>query len=287
MVSCYTVAGMDPLASDPSKVTGIPGSSDGSLPDTGRPDADGSVTGSPEVPTTDWVITESRSPLPWVLAALGILAALGLVAAFLLRGSDDPDDRVATDAASGLDREVERRGGLSPAPGGGSAGEPSEPEVPSTEAPSVGNLILDDAHPATRALEEAVGAPHRARSVSIYPTYAFLEYQDPENPAHIDELTWRDGRVEGPEPVPLMGREDVPSQLFTLGDVNLEAVPALARRALDEFALENGEVTHVIIDRFFGGDGSVMIRVYVSDVERGGGGYLLADAEGNYVSTMD
>ncbi len=271
VVSCYTIRVMDPAVPDPYDRTGDPGMP-GSPPDAGQ-----------------WVVTDGRSPLPWVLAVAGILAVLGVGALFLLRGDGEAEDRVETDAPSGFEQGPERAGGLAPAPtgelSGEPTGEPSEASTPSPEMPPVGNLILESALPAFRSLEEAVGQPYRTRSFAIYPTYAFLEFRDPENAAHIDELTWRDGRVEGPEPVALSGSEDIESELFTLGDVNLDAIPALARRALDEFALEDGEVTHVIVDRFFGADGRVTMRVYVSDPERGGGGYLLAGADGTYMRT--
>lgn len=248
--------------------------------------------GVPAPPSeAEWVVTEKRSPLPWLLAAAGVIGILGLVGVLVLRDDGDSDDRVETRAPSGFDREA-GAGGLAPAATGQQSGEPSgepssEPsDAPRPETPPAGNLILDSAQPAARALEEAVGQPHKARAFSIYPTYAFLEYRDPENPAHIDELTWRDGRVEGPEPVMLTGSEDLDAEVFTLADVNLDAIPALARRAIDEFALEHGEVTHVIVDRFFGADGRVTMRVYVSDPVRGGGGYLLAAADGTYMRTM-
>jgi hypothetical protein len=64
-------------------------------------------------------------------------------------------------------------------------------------------------------------------------------------------------------------------------------IPDLASRALDELAVEGGVVTHVIIDRFFGlDDGGVAIRVYVTNPERGGGGYLLARRDGTVVRVV-
>jgi hypothetical protein len=73
---------------------------------------------------------------------------------------------------------------------------------------------------------------------------------------------------------------DYTEELFSLGEVDLTMVPALAQQAIDGFALTEGEVSHVIVDRFFFLEGELAIRVYVSDPERGGGGYLVARSDG-------
>lgn len=255
-----------------------------------------------------------------VVRVVGVVAVL-LGAAVIMSGcgSSDGDDTQAVDAESGFSNDTdsdsdagdgeEVAGGLDPAASrtddadDGPKGEPSDAQgepsaqttVPATEAPDTappttvaayGNLILDDASPALDGFAAAIGDDYQATELVLYPTYAILRYQDPAAPENIDSRTWRDGNVDEADPVGLTA-DGYAETLFAPGDVSFDAIPGLAQEAIDGFALANSEVSHVIIDRFFGmDDGSIAIRVYVSDPDRGGGGYLLARADGTVVELI-
>jgi hypothetical protein len=225
-----------------------------------------------------------------VVAVVAVLGVIGLVVwgAFALLGGSGGDDAgdgtveaVATTAAS--------RGGESQ-----TAEEPA-PEVPATPAAPVPapvvppDLLLSDPTPAIQQLAAAIGAPYRAEELVLYSGYAILDYQDPSATTHIDTRTWREGVVDAPEPVMLPSGFDaeVEADLFDPAEVRFDLVPSLVDQAIRAFpALERAVASHVIIDRFRPFDDRVNLRVYVSDPDRGGGGYARFLADGTFVEVV-
>jgi hypothetical protein len=225
-----------------------------------------------------------------VVAVVAVLGVIGLVVwgAFALLGGSGGDDAgdgtvdaVATTAASG--------GGES------QTAEDPAPEVPATPAPPVPapvvppDLLLSDPTPAIQQLAAAIGAPYRAEELVLYSGYAILDYQDPAVTTHIDTRTWREGVVDAPEPVMLPSGFDaeVEADLFDPAEVRFDLVPSLVDQAIGAFStLERAVASHVIIDRFRPFDDRVNIRVYVSDPDRGGGGYVRFLADGTFVEVV-
>jgi hypothetical protein len=267
------------------------------------------LPGSPPGPAA------GRSARALLIAVVAVLAvaviAIGAVV-LLTSGDDGGDERVAAADESGFgDAEptsptADGRGGLAPAgaedadpgaervevpageedpddaiPMGEPTGEPSEQT--STTGADV-DLIHDGASAAFDDLLGEVGRDAEVVEVVIYDNYLIAEYQDRAGSEDIDRRIWREGVVEDSEPV---GFSDDETMWFSPDEVDLAVVPELAEQALDEFAIDGGVVSHVIVDRFFGlEDGGVAIRVYVSHPERGGGGYLLARADGSVVDVV-
>lgn len=126
------------------------------------------------------------------------------------------------------------------------------------------------------AFQEAIGGPAtRFAEVLIYPDYAFAEAQDPTIPSHLDEYSWRSGEVGDPQPEP--NDPQLESQLFGSADVDWTTIATVASAAPALLSVEQGEVSHIIVDRwsFATGSSPVVVRVYVSGPR--GGGYLEAD----------
>jgi hypothetical protein len=255
-----------------------------------------------DLPPTGPVISERPSRLPWILGAIAAAVLLTLVAVVLFVGSDGEDNKtadVATESAFDADDEIQR-GGLDPVDTTVVATESSEgvdattasdteglgdPQgEPSEQEPEAVDLLVDGAEPAISDLGAAIGVDTALVEIVVYDTYAITEYQNPDEPANVDRVIWRDGTVSDPEPVGFS--EDYSDVLFMVDEVDLSALPALAQEAIEGFDIEGGVVTHAIIDRFFGMDGELAVRVYVSHPERGGGGYLLARADGTVVELV-
>ena len=237
-------------------------------------------TGGGPVLTTDPVISESGPRTTrWLMVAISVvILAVGVGAAILLWPDGDDDDTAAT--AEGDDSGLSVGTG-GPSDDGGPGPGPADPEDPDgpddPEQPGApADLIQTDPIPALAGFRQAIGAPFLARSLVLYDEYAILEYQDPEAPTHIDRRTWWADRMDGPSPVSLSQgfTPDVEAELFDLGDVRFPRVPAMADEALAAFeSLENPVVSHVIVDKVFSDD-DIVVRVYVNDPERGGGGYV-------------
>lgn len=133
------------------------------------------------------------------------------------------------------------------------------------------------------------GNPVRVKEIVLYEDWANIDVQVPDQPTYLDEYVWRGGDgVSGPEPQDLMGTEpeELEDYLFDLSELDPTKIPAMVDQGLAQFPEEGMEVTHVIIDRFLPFDTRVLIRVYVSHPERGGGGYVEFTPDGGFVETM-
>jgi hypothetical protein len=102
-----------------------------------------------------------------------------------------------------------------------------------------------------------------------------VEVQDAAVPAHVDRFTFEDGALGDPEPVPVgRSQKRLEAQLFPLADVDLRLLPQLLADAKERARTEDGQVTHVRIERTdrYGdteGWGRPVMRVHV-DGPRGG-----------------
>lgn len=219
----------------------------------------------------------------------GFLLLLGLVVSALLcagliaiwPADDEPEVTAGADLFAGFDDAVP-----------GATGEPSRnptgfpvPEVPGApDRPSV-SLFEGGAAGAVAEVLAAAGQPSRFIELTVYPTYLFVAYVDPAQPANIDERQWRDGVVGEAKPNPIDDRVDAETEpeLFTLEGVDLGIVPQLVADAATRYGMPV-EITHIIVDRFLPFDERVLFRVYASPSDgRSGGGYVSYDTAGNLV----
>jgi hypothetical protein len=238
----------------------------------------------------DPIITDTGSPLKGrfgtILAVVAVVAVLGLCVwgVFALAGgSDDGDEKISAVATT-----AQRSTATTEAQAAGDPPRTTASPPAATELPVPPDLLLSDPTPAMQALAAAIGAPYRAVEVDLYAGYAILEYQDPAASTHIDRRTWRAGNVEDAQPVSLPSGFDaeVEADLFDPAEIRFDLVPSLVAQAIGQFpTLERPVASHIIIDRFRPFDERVNIRVYVSDPDRGGGGYVRFLPDGTFVAT--
>ena len=152
-------------------------------------------------------------------------------------------------------------------------------------APAANDALLDLAGRGIAALQERRGDDARVLRLHLGPDEATVDVQDPAKPAHVDRFAWREGRLEGPEPV-AVGRNlrQLKAQLFALREVRLEVIERALSEAVHATDTEDGRVTRVIIERDsnYGdsGDGwtAPQVRVYVDGPR--GGGFLQRNVDG-------
>jgi len=220
-----------------------------------------------------------------LLAVGGLVATLAVVAGIVLlwpSGDDDTGvvaDRTTTTRATETTAE-------------GALGEPSERTTTTARAEEPAEPVQLFESRADEALSEmaaAAGDPEEAIEVAVYPTYAFLSYRDPANPANIDRRSWRDGQDmddAAPNPIDDRVNADTEPQLFRLSEVDLRLLHRLVDDAPRRFTRDVA-VTHVLIDRFLPFDQRVLIRVYATPTDgRSGGGYVQYTLAGTFVKAI-
>jgi hypothetical protein len=160
---------------------------------------------------------------------------------------------------------------------------PDDPEIQSTAevlVPEAGNLLTDPgaAQSAIDDITRELG-PILVTSFNLYDEYAIFEAQDPNKPENLDSYTYRDGRLGAPDPVHVTNStlEDLPNQLFSLSEVNWDAVATLSETAVTQLQIEDGVVNHMGVDRGFGSP-DIRLSLSVSGPRRSGG--LEASADG-------
>ena len=164
--------------------------------------------------------------------------------------------------------------------------------VPTPEDDRPVDLLHDRgaARRALEAIEERVGAsPAHVSDITIYPEYMIVEAQDPDVLDHIDTYTWRDKKVDAPEPVHLSGsQEDVDASLYPTTAVNLSQLPTIVDRAERELGtarpvrVEQARATYLYVDRSSSLDGRVTIHLSIDGPRRSG--YVETTASGEILS---
>ena len=155
---------------------------------------------------------------------------------------------------------------------GGSAALAQDRGAAATTSPSPATLGSESLFTGTRAAELAKmyrahlgGQPVRVLELALYPSYAFLEAQDPKAPKNVDRYAFRDGRIGEAEAVRLsFVHGKLESNLFDLDEVALDKLPQLIKTTLTELGYEKGEVSHVLVERNLPFTKNVVVRVYVS-----------------------
>lgn len=261
------------------------------------------------VPGWQYSAGGSMSPVPSsgggsgvkIAVAVAILALIGLTAGavLVLGGGDDTSAPSVTRPVDDIDEDP-----VEPATEAPATDAPAGTEAPAaTEAPASAPAATEAPAPATTApplsvpepvdlfsgnqardmiaeVAAARGAdPLRILRTAIYPTYAFTQVQDPSILENVDEYGWRDGQLEEPAPVRLVGDGDLEANLFSDTEVRWKAIPTLIDGALGVTGIADGEVTHVIVQRNLPFSDQVVIRVYVNSPRKSG--FIEADAQGN------
>lgn len=227
------------------------------------------------------------------------IAGIAVVAIALLFGAvkfadwvgDGLEDNDSDVAADRVGEAVGNAESDTPAAGSESEGEvdATSTSTPTTAPAAPANLFADATKPFGAFGNIFDGQPVKVKEIVLYPDWANIEVQVPAEPTHLDEYTWRGGDgVSGPEPQDLMGvePEELGEYLFDLTELDATKIPSTVEQAKAQFPEEGMEVTHIIIDRFLPFDTRVLIRVYVSHPERGGGGYVQFTPDGGFVETM-
>jgi hypothetical protein len=144
--------------------------------------------------------------------------------------------------------------------------------------PSLSPLTSAGVRQVLAVYKEASGAQvlHMKR-LTLHETHSSAEIQSPKNPNHVDEYDYHSGRVQGPEPVRLMGNEktNLAPHLFDPEQTALSNLDALKTVAMGQLAYEEAKITHVIVDR---DRGKTVIRIYGGN--KRDSGYVAFDDKG-------
>lgn len=118
--------------------------------------------------------------------------------------------------------------------------------------------------------KEVGGGPIRALQFTVYKTFSTLQAQDPNKPENVDEYTYRNGKVEK-RPVKLYGSGKLEDNLFSLSDVNIDAVSTLfdeAQNQVKEKDIEGAKDPYMIIKKNLPFTNKVIWRVYMSGTRK-------------------
>ncbi len=100
-------------------------------------------------------------------------------------------------------------------------------------------------------LKKKLDGPVKALRLEIRTEEMTLEAQDPKNAQHVDAYKYVKGSVSGPVPVNLARLIDknLENNLFKLDEVNLDAIPALIKAAVERANVEEGKVKQMDLSR--------------------------------------
>jgi hypothetical protein len=129
-----------------------------------------------------------------------------------------------------------------------------------------------------RSFDDSIAGPTRFTQISLYSDYAIAVAQDSGRPAHLDQYPWRSGHVGTSSPRPAV--DDADALAFTIDQVDWSAISRLAGTAVAVTGVEQGPITHVIVDRStFDASLPITIRIYVSGPRSSG--FIEASATGD------
>jgi hypothetical protein len=240
-------------------------------------------------------VIEEDTSRRWLVRMLLVAMGVAVVAAgvVLLGGDDDGGggdvaaDRVGEAVVDepGDDEASESPSGTVPVDG-----ETAATTVPATAPVGEPDLLFGDSSQAFGAFGTIYdGNPVPVLEMVLYPDWGYVEVGVPDQPTYVDEYQWRGGDgVSGPEPATAVtvDEDELPEHLFDLGEIDPSKLPGMSEQGLAQFPQEGMEVTHVIINRFLPFDTRVLVRVYVSHPDRGGGGYVSFTPDGGLVETV-
>ena len=126
--------------------------------------------------------------------------------------------------------------------------------------------------------KEKIGGPVRAVHLAIFETYMILQAQDPKKPENVDQYEYRGGVVSDGVPVELSGRGKLEENLFNLDDVNLTALPEVARTGLERLNIEGAKITGMSLRRNLPFSKEIIWQINVQGTRKSG--FIEADAKG-------
>jgi hypothetical protein len=136
-------------------------------------------------------------------------------------------------------------------------------------------LSTESLTPALQALRAK--ATGKLLRLEIRPRELVMQAEDTSTPGGVVEYHYRDGRVSEPEHAAIRGKGQLADNLFELADVNLDALPALTRTAVERVDSETGSVELVLVRRNLPESDDVRVRVYVQSPRKSG--YVDADRQ--------
>jgi len=145
-------------------------------------------------------------------------------------------------------------------------------------APQLSLLTNAGVKQALDVYKQAIGVQTlSAMEITLHDEHSSAELQSPKDPAHVDEYSYLLGRVKGPDPKRLMGREkaNLKAFLFDPEKTALLDIESLKTKAMGKLAYEQAKITHVIAER---DRGKIVIRVYASNPRESG--YVAFDEKG-------
>ena len=128
-------------------------------------------------------------------------------------------------------------------------------------SPSSTNLLrgTNAQEAAEQLFKEKIGHNAKVLRLEITPLSLALRVQDPAKPTHIDSFSLNHYNFRGiyhlafrfgPSPIDHgLSNDELEESLFELSDVNLAAVPAVTKSALEGIAIEGGQVDRICIQK--------------------------------------
>ena len=102
--------------------------------------------------------------------------------------------------------------------------------------------------------------------------------QDPKKPENVDGYTYKDGSLESPVPVKIIGNGKIEDNVFRLSEVNLAALPKLTEEIMGKLKdIEGGTMVGYSIDRGLPFDKEIGIMPLVNSSRKS----ITADADKN------
>jgi uncharacterized RDD family membrane protein YckC len=98
-----------------------------------------------------------------------------------------------------------------------------------------------------RDVEARVGAPLSVLDLQVENGSIRLQVQDPKRPENVDQFEWRQGVLDGPRPVQLLGSGNLAASLYPISAVDLAQIPAFTQAALAKLGIEEARPTSLRI----------------------------------------
>jgi hypothetical protein len=112
--------------------------------------------------------------------------------------------------------------------------------------------LFTDASDLTAKLRKAVKGRVMIDEMTLYRDSANLFIQDPNRKENLDSYSYRDGKLELPEPVKLSGdytQADLDAGVFPLESVDFTLIPTMIEDAKTRLKMPDGKVTVLTLKR--------------------------------------
>ena len=132
------------------------------------------------------------------------------------------------------------------------------------------------------ALDDGIaGTPTNFTEIIIFTDYASATAQNPQLLDHLDRYGWRVGKID--TPTPMSNDPDAAAKVFTINDMNWDALTAAVAEAPRTLNVEEGVLSHVIVTRSVFIEGNPLVgRIYVTGPRSSG--YIEVDINGTVLA---